>query len=120
MIDAVFDRGDQPELIESDRPQTRDHVANGAVHMVDGTNDRFGRLVESAAIASAAVADRYSVELDRIQVLPELIVQLAREVLALGLLDAQVLLRELAVLGERFGSRASAIRRALSSRRACW
>ena len=66
-------------------------------------------------IAGRPVADRYGIELDGVEVLPQLIMQFERQMLAIGLLDPQGFFGERAVGGERLLESAPRPRAALES-----
>ncbi len=101
LVHETLHRRGEPELIEADRPQPPDHAAHSRVHVVHALDDRAARPRLASAASRARVANRHRVELDRVEILPELVVQLAREMLALVLLRTDAPLHELAVHRER-------------------
>src|SRR5262249_21723586 len=100
LIDETLDRRGEPELVEADRTQSANHAAHGRVHVVHALDDA-ARGPARERLVAPAVANRDRVELDRVEILAQLVVQLAREMLALLFLRTNVALHELAVHRER-------------------
>src|SRR5262249_11743 len=100
LIDETLDRRGEAELVEADGAQPADHSAHGRVHVVHALDDPACGPARERRVAHTGT-NRDRGELDRIEILPELVVQLAREVLALLLFGTDMALHELAVHRER-------------------
>jgi hypothetical protein len=102
-LDDVLERGGQAELVEANRPEPAQHVADGSVHVIRDVDDLARRSVDVGRAVGGPVAYRNGIDLDRVQMLAQLVVQLPRELLAFLFLHEHVRERQPAVLGERFG-----------------
>ena len=99
--DAVLERRPEAQLIETHGPELPDQVAHDRGDVIDVLDDGRCRTKHGRARLEALLnAD--GVDLDRIQVLPELVVQLAGQGLPLGLLQVQELSGEAAIVQQQF------------------
>ena len=100
-LDAILHRGGQSELVETWRPQSLHDVANDNLQMIRHANDRKRDVADRGRATVAPVAKAHRVDLDRVDVLSQLVVQFARENPAFVLLGAHPGLREQSVLVKR-------------------
>src|SRR6185437_7711301 len=98
---AMFERRGQAQLVEAHRPQLADQADHHGLHAIQSADDLRGGARQGRLERAAAVAHADGVDLHRVEVLAELVVQVARQRAPLGLLDFEVLARQAAVGGER-------------------
>ena len=101
LIDAMLERCGNSQLVETHGPQLPDKPGHHTIDTVD-IGDHCAERLMCARVSGRCFAYRHRIELDGIEILAQFIVQVARQRLALGFLDVDVLLGQSLVFGKRF------------------
>ena len=112
----MLERRAQAKIVQTHGPQLPDERRQRRMNMIAVGDDRPARSRKLQQVRARPVTNADSIELDDIEILPELIVQLASEALSLGFLQPHILLRKAAVVSQAASSCASASLRRRNSR----
>jgi hypothetical protein len=88
----MFERRDQPEFIEPDRPQALEQAGQHGVQVIAVFDNHPGLRGLKPGLVRLAVSQAHGVELDELQVLTQFVVKLACEDTPLLFLKRDVLL----------------------------
>jgi len=96
----MLQSGRQSQFVEADGPKMEDEISKSTVNVVAIRDDRARPLTQRSGICRATIPNAHRIELDDIEVLAKLVMELACERFALGLLQHDILLRESAIVSE--------------------
>ena len=98
VVETMLERRSHAQFIEPGGAQLADETRHDGIDAIHSVDHRSSGALDERVIGSRGVANRHRVEFDHVQVLAELVVQIARQRFALGFLHVHVLLRQPLIL----------------------
>ncbi len=89
-FDMILERRRQPEFVQPRRTQLARHIAHHRVHVIGDAYDSLRAVTNNRRVAAGGITNRHRIDLDRVEMLAQLIVQLAGKIAALLLLHLHV------------------------------